>query len=73
MKYREGKIPVEELFQKEYFESMEGDFEFERKLSPFWEEVKFIEGEQSYVNYLTCEITSTFHEWKAIKGGILAD
>ena len=38
MKYREGKIPVQELFEEQYRKDIE-DFEneYERKLSPFWE------------------------------------
>ena len=36
MKYREGKIGVEDLFQEEYIDE-KGKLEYERKLSPFWE------------------------------------
>lgn len=49
------------------------DFEFERKLSPFWEEIQALNGEKFFINYLTGEFTQTFHDWRSIRGGILAD
>ena len=52
MKYREGKIQVEDLFEEQYKDDIK-DFQFERKLSPFWEEVEVLNGEKFYINYLT--------------------
>ena len=30
-------------------------------------------GQKFYINYLTGEFTKAFHDWKSIRGGILAD
>jgi hypothetical protein len=54
MKYREGKINAKELFQKGY---LDNGYEYERVLSPFWEEIQLFGKEKIYVNYLTGEFT----------------
>jgi len=65
MKYREGVLTKQQLFEKSYEE--------QRVLNDLFQEMLLVDGTKLYFNPFNGEVSKVFPEMKACKGGILAD